>query len=112
MKVNVLGTTYTIYERDKEKEVSLANCDGWCDKTTKTICIMKKPENQELCVKDWSVFRAKLLRHEIIHAFLFESGLHENWQHNEWGHDETFLDWFAVQYPKLSKAFESVGCSI
>lgn len=39
--------------------------------------------------------------------FLIESGLDGNWQHAEqFGHDETVIDWFAIQYPKIQKAFE------
>lgn len=48
----------------------------------------------------------KQLRHEIIHAFLSESGLQSNWQHIEqFGHDETTIDWFAIQSPKMFKVF-------
>ena len=43
---------------------------------------------------------------EIIHAFMFESGLGSSWQHaEEFGHDETTVDWFARQFTKIHKAF-------
>ena len=51
-----------------------------------------------------------MIRHEIIHAFLVESGLDNNWKHaEEYGHDETMIDWMAMQHTKLQKAFEEVG---
>jgi hypothetical protein len=30
--------------------------------------------------------------------------------HREFGHDETYVDWIAVQFSKMQKAFEEVGC--
>ena len=40
----------------------------------------------------------KNLRHEIVHAFLFESGLAEN---SEWAYNEEMVDWIAKQGPKI-----------
>lgn len=109
MKVNILGTEYTIEELTKEEDASLNDCDGYCDKTTKRIVITKKTLDSNL--GNWEVYRKKIMRHEIIHAFLFESGLHENFEHaNHWGHDETMIDWVACQFPKIEKAFKEVGC--
>lgn len=51
----------------------------------------------------------RILRHEIIHAFLFESGLGWNFEHHMWGHDETMIDWFAIQYPKIKKVYAQLG---
>ena len=48
----------------------------------------------------------KVKRHEIIHAFLFESGLAEN---SAWAQNEEMVDFFAIQFPKLLKAFETAG---
>ena len=108
MKINVLGTKYIINERSPEEDKILCGIDGYCDKTTKVICITKKTPDSNL--GEWEVYRKKVLRHEIIHAFLFESGLHENFEHKQWGHEETFIDWVAVQFPKMQKAFEQAGC--
>ena len=108
LKIDVLGTKYTIVERSRDNDRFLNNCDGYCDKTTKQIVITTKGSDCE--INDFEVYRKKILRHEIIHAFLFESGLHENWEHKNFGHDETYVDWIAAQYPKLVKAFKAAGC--
>ena len=108
MKVNILGTEYTIDILSKQEDKFLENMDGYCDKTSKRIVVRAIDETNEL--DDYSVYLKKILRHEIIHAFLFESGLHENFKHEQWGHDETTIDWIAVQFPKLIKAFEETGC--
>lgn len=106
--IGVLGTAYDIECRDKAEDKNLNECDGYCDKTSKRIVVCKKDENCNL--DDFEVYQKKVIRHEIIHAFLFESGLQENFKHDEWGHDETMVDWIAVQFPKLLKAFEAAEC--
>ena len=107
MEIDVLGTKYRIHEKTPEQDAELLNCDGYCDKTTKTIVITK--EGNDCTLGDFAWYRRKILRHEIIHAFLFESGLHENFQH-QIGHDETYVDWIAAQFPKLNAAFIQAGC--
>jgi len=47
----------------------------------------------------------RIIRHEIIHAFMFESGLGFNFEHKPFGQDETMIDWFAIQYPKIKIVF-------
>lgn len=104
MKIDVLGTKYTVVVTTTAKDKFLETCDGYCDKTTKKIVVKAEEPYNELA--DFSVYLKKVKRHEIIHAFLLESGLHENFKHSEWGHDETTVDWIAVQFPKLLKAFK------
>ncbi|WP_458398463.1 hypothetical protein [Anaerotignum sp.] len=108
MKIDVLGTEYFVFRRTKAEDRELEVCDGYCDHTSKTIVVTTKDE--ECTLADFDVYIKKVLRHEIIHAFLFESGLHVNFKHDEWGHDETMIDWFAVQYPKLTVAFKAADC--
>lgn len=107
MKVNILGTEYRIIKAGRNEDPYLQSCDGYCDKTSKKIVICKKDQACDL--SDFGVHQRKVMRHEIIHAFLFESGLHENFTH-EMGHDETYVDWFASQFPKIQKVFEKAGC--
>lgn len=107
MKISVLGTEYTIEYRNKIQDVLLNDCDGYCDKTSKCIVIGEKENDSEL--SDFDQYQRKVLRYEIIHAFLFESGLHESWQ-REQGHNESYVDWIAVQYPKMKKVFAEAGC--
>lgn len=103
-KVNVLGTEYTVSIVSKSEDKYLEKCDGYCDKTSKKIVVLSKSDDNEL--ENFEEYQKKVVRHEIIHAFLFESGLHENFRHEEWGHDETTIDWFAIQFSKMQKAFE------
>ena len=52
------------------------------------------------------------LRHEIIHAFLFESGLQSSSAVLEtgWACNEEMIDYFAIQSPKIFEAFKEVDC--
>lgn len=104
MKIDILGTEYTVEEMTPEEDSFLEKCDGYCDKSAKKIVVAKESPDSELGDYEW--YQKKVKRHEIIHAFLFESGLHENWKHDEHGHDETVVDWIAVQFPKMLKAFK------
>lgn len=100
--VNILGTEYTI----EPKELKDEDIDGYCDSTSKLIVIRSDNENN---VGDFGYLQKKQLRHEIIHAFMSESGLQCNWQHIEqFGHDETTVDWFAIQSPKIFKVFQEL----
>ncbi len=109
MTVNILGTDYTIEERTQdEDEILNDSTDGYCDKTVKLIVVGNDPDKSDL--KDYDEYKKLVLRHEIIHAFLFESGLHESFTHPTTGHDEQYVDWFAVQSPKIFEAFKKAGC--
>lgn len=101
-KVNILGTEYTIEPRELKDE----DIDGFTDNTSKLIVIRTDNVND---VGDFHFLQKKQLRHEIIHAFMSESGLQCNWQHIEqFGHDETTVDWFAIQSPKIFKVFQEL----
>lgn len=104
--INVLGTRYSISYKDSTDDKMLCKCDGYTDKTTKQIVVARITEENELGCFD--VYRKKVLRHEIIHAFLFESGLHgeANWDAQQGQeHPEMMVDWFVVQWEKISNAF-------
>lgn len=108
MKVNILGTEYAIHKRTAEQDELLEKCDAYCDKTSKEIVIsLWDKEDCELHNPEW--YRKKLIRHEVVHAFLFESGFHEcsAWKTKD-AHNEQFVDWIAVQFPKILKVFQEL----
>lgn len=106
MTISILGTEYTISFVSERDEPRLKNCDGFCDETTKEI-VVENYERGELGSKGkLELQEKKNLRHEIVHAFLFESGLAEN---SEWAYNEEMVDWVAKQGPKLMKAWQEAG---
>lgn len=106
--VNILGTTYTIYEDVPEKDMC-EGCDGCTDHSMKRIKIAEMIEDKD-SLGNLGVYKNQVLRHEIIHAFLFESGLGANFEHPRLGHEETVVDWLAFQFPKILRAFEEAEC--
>ena len=101
-RILILGTLYKI----KYEELKDADYDGYCDYTSKKIVIRS---DNHYNVSDFKRLQNKQLRHEIIHAFLDESGLQSNFEHSiTWGHEETMVDWIAIQFPKLLAVYEEL----
>lgn len=72
MKINILGTKYDIRIIDKSEDTRLEESAGICDYTDKTIIIGKGYDTD---LKKPLKALKKTIRHELVHAFLFESGL-------------------------------------
>ena len=107
--VNILGTEYNIIF-DAHDEKMPEGADGCMDQSIHTIKIAKM-ESDRNSLLDLDAYRKKVLRHEIIHAFLYESGMWNNSGSTDcWGMDETITDWIAIQSPKLFKAFKEADC--
>jgi len=104
--INILGTEYTVYFIQEEQDDGLKECDGYCDETSKEIIVKQYKRGEPGTKKHLELQEQKNYRHEIIHAFLFESGLAEN---SEWAQNEEMVDWFAKQSPKLVEAWKEVG---
>lgn len=98
-KVNVLGTEYTINFSTEAKDPELKGCSGYCLTSYKKIVIDEDIKHPDVTQK-W------VLRHELVHAFLYESGLDKEapWSDAE----EQIVDWIAIQFPKILKAIQEV----
>lgn len=110
--VNVLGTEYKIIFADENEKPRLKTmeCDGYMDQSIKEIVIAKF-EQDGRSLEDLNDYTKKVLRHEIIHAFFYESGMWNNSGTSEaWGQDETITDWIAIQSPKIFQAFKEAEC--
>ena len=108
--LDVLGTTYAIYlDVPIDQDDFLKTCNAYCDKTAKRIVVCAEPEECELA--DWPVSAKISLRHEIVHAFMYESGIDGNttWDVPGEEHPEKAVAWIAIQFPKMLEAFEKVG---
>lgn len=107
MKVNILGMEYEILVRTIKENKKLDGCTGLCEQYSKEIILLDSREIQkdEMCVSNVDDFMKTVLRHEIIHAFLGESGLRGN---SDWAENEEIVDWIAIQFPKMCSAMLSV----
>lgn len=107
--IDVLGTEYTIIFDIPDEELP-EGADGCMDQSIKTIKIAHFEADRN-SLQNLEEYRKKVLRHEIIHAFLYESGMWNNSGiADAWGMDETITDWIAIQSPKLFKAFQEADC--
>lgn len=100
-QIDILGRKYLLLENEELPE----GVDGLCDTYGRLIKIapldkMKTPlaPHQETKRKN------SVLCHEIIHAFLFESGL------DSYCNDEVLVDWLALKLPQLVEVCAKNGC--
>ena len=107
--ITVLGKDIQILFRKEDADTKLKNCVGYFD-SSKGWIVIKILEPNAMSLGDLDRYQKEVLRHEIIHAFLYESGLDacsgsaENWASNE-----EMVDWFAIQSPKIFKVFQEQG---
>lgn len=106
--IEILGTDYQILFRKEESDQKLKEVDGYMDHSTKKI-VVGIFERDEMSVEDLETYQKKVLRHEIVHGFLYESGLWNNSGNvTAWGQSEEITDWFAIQSPKIFKVFKEL----
>lgn len=109
MQVSILGTPYKIWmDVSKRDDPELVLCDGYCDYSVKRIVVCDN-EDSDLC--DYDEHKKNSLRHELVHAFLFESGHGPNTKYDWPGqtHPESLVEWIAFQMPKMVEAMTKVG---
>lgn len=85
----------------------LKDADGYADFTIKKIVIKKLVQDGE-SYEDLELWQRKTLRHEIVHAFLYESGLWQN-SFKDWARNEEMTDWIVLQFTKVLEVFIQVG---
>ena len=107
-KVNILGTEYKIHERSVKEDKILEECDGYCDWTARVIVVEREIDGS---LGNMVHYMKKVLRHEIVHAFLVESGLDCSSLGIEaaWARNEEMVDWIARQGEKIYAAWKEVG---
>ena len=116
MRISVLGVEYEITKRKYDEDPFFAekSYDGYCSEYGKKIvyCDMHTfpgcgNENDEAVI----ACEKATLRHEIVHAFLNESGLSYSVGgiDGPWPKCEEVVDWFAIQGPKIYAAWQAAG---
>ena len=102
--VNVLGTEYKIKISNKD-DPKMEGADGYYEGVAKEIYL----DETMFTTKDPLIIRGfqtkywkKVLRHELIHAFIYESGLDSCC---EWARNEEMVDWIAFIGPKIYAAW-------
>lgn len=107
-KVNILGSEWNVKFGNKKEYPNLTNIDGYTDLSIREIVVddMEASQGQIGTKADLESYQKQVVRHEIIHAFLLESGLDSNSNSaDSWAVNEEMVDWFAIQSPKIFKVF-------
>lgn len=113
-KVNILGVEYAITFKNDEDVcaamgMSIGECGGYCSAAAREIVIANLDRCED-SVPEKDELKRCSIRHEIIHAFLNESGLQSNANATDcWARNEEMVDWFALQGPKIWKAWQKAG---
>lgn len=103
--ITVLGTDIQVLFRKEADDPQLEDMGGYYD-SSRNLIVVKIPEKDKNSLGNLENWQRKTLRHEIIHAFLYESGLDWSASTTEsWATNEEMVDWFAIQAPKIFKVF-------
>lgn len=113
--VSILGRKYKVQaDVPTHKDKDLMGKFGYCSFIDHRIVVadintVRGWESESELVK--LIQKKATLRHEIIHAFLYESGLWGSSASVEsWATNEEMVEWFALQIPKMTKVFEQLDC--
>lgn len=103
--IDILGSVWRVQFREQKLDKVLEECDGYCD-ASESLIVVKIPEKDAMSLGNLENYQKKVLRHEIVHAFLYESGMsHCSNSSDCWATNEEMVDWFAIQSPKIFKVF-------
>ena len=108
--VNILGAEWKIEYKTETEDSMFENANGYCDYTGRRIVVLSESRKND-SMDDFKVEQQRIIRHEILHAFLCESGLIGNTYsvENGWAKNEEMVDWFAIQSPKIYKVYIELG---
>lgn len=114
--VNILGTKYRIRIKNYHDDPIFndSKIAGFCNDRTKEIVLVDIktfPTYENETDESIKLSMMSTLRHEIVHAFLSESGLASSASSTDgsWADCEEIVDWFAIQGPKLFSAWKACG---
>lgn len=107
--INVMGTDIRVEFRKSADDKKLSNADGYFDHSEGLVVVLI-PEPDENTVENLERYQKQVLRHELTHAFLHESGLSvSSGSADAWASNEEMVDWFAIQSPKIFRVFQKEG---
>lgn len=104
--IEIMGSMWTVVSRTDAEDKKLDGISGYTDHTAKMIVLLDE-EPDVNSVSDLHSRLQSTIRHEIIHAFLYECGLWaDSSAHEHWVMNEEMVDWFALKLPEIQRACE------
>ena len=103
--VSILGEKWDIEFVGAGSDPKLEECGGYCDPSVRKIVVAIPDEDVMNCM-NLDEKQRRTLRHELVHAMAYESGLDDN---SEWAMNEEMTAWAANQFSKLVRLFKLAG---
>lgn len=118
IELSILGASWRLLFVDPEQDGSgfdRQDAAGFCSPYARKIVLREMKAQHfpdDFTQEDKIRAINKTLRHEIIHAYLYENGLDRNASSTTraWPKNEEMVDWFAIQGPKIVQTWKEVGC--
>lgn len=110
--VDILGSTWTIKYVDDNPGFEHAN--GFTNDAAREITmenVKMSDDPLDFDMHSQYLNQKRVLRHELIHAYLYESGLGDSSNScDAWAVNEEMVDWFARNTPKIFATFKELKC--
>lgn len=110
--VDILGSKWTIKYVDDDPAFEQA--EGFTNDAAREITIENVKISDDPLLYDIQsqyINQKRVLRHELIHAYLYESGLGDSSNScDAWAVNEEMVDWFARNIPKMIVTFKELKC--
>ncbi|MBQ2396674.1 MAG: hypothetical protein II304_06455 [Bacteroidales bacterium] len=111
-KVDILGSEWIIKYLDEDPRFEHA--EGFTNEALREITIENVKASDDpldFDIPSQYVNQKRVLRHEVIHAYLYESGLGDSSNScDAWAVNEEMVDWFARNLPKMTATFKELNC--
>lgn len=110
--ITIFGTEWIILFKDDD--LAFDKCRGYTDEALKTIVIQNERVDAgdvlSTNIESQHVDKLRVIRHEIVHAYLYECGLAESSLDTEsWAVNEEMVDWIARIGPKIYNTWKELG---
>lgn len=116
MTLRILGETWNVEYRTYQSDpyFEKRNADGYCLARKRLIVVGELETFQAFEGETKEVIEQhekEILRHEIVHAFFYESGLDASSMTPDcgWAMNEEMVDWIALQGPKIFSVWMEAG---
>lgn len=110
--VDILGSKWTIKYVDDDP--AFEQSEGFTNDAAREITIENVKISDDPLLYDMQsqyINQKRVLRHELIHAYLYESGLGDSSNNcDAWAVNEEMVDWFARNIPKMIVTFKELKC--
>ena len=106
-RINVLGEEYQIVVDKSGTNPKLESSFGYTEPYSKKIVIDNNiTDDSTMSVENLDAFVRHIYRHEVVHAFFYESGVSYKFDKDE---EDFLVDWIAKMVPKMLKVFKEMG---